>query len=81
MPELYEMGMPRLGIAMSEGTVVRWLKQVGERIVPDEVLLVIENDKVEIDVVCPYDGTVVEILAAEGDVVPVMQTIARIAAD
>lgn len=81
MRELFEMGMPRLGIAMSEGTVLRWEKQVGDRIRPDEVLLVIENDKVEIEVVCPYDGTVVEILAAEGDVVPVMQTIARIAAD
>ena len=78
MSAINDMGMPRLGIAMSEGTVVRWNKQEGDQISADEVLLVIENDKVEIDVICPYTGTVVEILAAEGDVVPVMQTIARI---
>jgi pyruvate/2-oxoglutarate dehydrogenase complex dihydrolipoamide acyltransferase (E2) component len=72
------MAMPRLGIAMQEGTILRWLKVEGEEVARDEVLLVIENDKVEIDVPSPWSGTVVELLAQEGDVVPVLQPIARI---
>ena len=70
--------MPRLGIAMQEGTILRWLKAEGEEVARDEVLLVIENDKVEIDVPSPWSGTVAELLAHEGDVVPVLQPIARI---
>jgi len=70
--------MPRLGIAMHEGTILRWLKAEGEEVARDEILLVIENDKVEIDVPSPWSGTVVELLAQEGDVVPVLQPIARI---
>ena len=72
------MAMPRLGIAMHEGTILRWLKAEGEEVARDEILLVIENDKVEIDVPSPWSGTVVELLAQEGDVVPVLQPIARI---
>ena len=75
---LHEMAMPRLGIAMQEGTILRWLKAEGDEVARDEVLLVIENDKVEIDVPSPWSGTVVELLAKEGDVVPVLQPIARI---
>jgi 2-oxoglutarate dehydrogenase E2 component (dihydrolipoamide succinyltransferase) len=70
--------MPRLGIAMVEGQIVRWLKAPGERVERDEVLLVIENDKTEIEVPAPWSGEVVELLAAEGDFVPVLQPIARI---
>ncbi len=70
--------VPELGESIVEATVSRWLKQEGEEVAADEVLLVIENDKVEIDVPSPWGGVVVEVLAAEGDVVPVLQTIARI---
>jgi pyruvate/2-oxoglutarate dehydrogenase complex dihydrolipoamide acyltransferase (E2) component len=73
-----ELGMPRLGIAMKEGGIVRWLKREGDEVTPDEVLVVIENDKVEIEVPSPWRGVVVELLAQEGDVVPVLQPIARI---
>jgi pyruvate/2-oxoglutarate dehydrogenase complex dihydrolipoamide acyltransferase (E2) component len=75
---LHELAMPRLGIAMQEGTIVRWLKAEGEEVARDEVVLVIENDKVEIDVPSPWSGVVVELLAQEGDAVPVLQPIARI---
>ena len=78
MGALHDLGMPRLGVAMQEGTVLRWLKAEGEAVAQDELLLVIENDKVEIDVPCPWVGTLEQRLAAEGDVVPVLQTIARI---
>ena len=72
------LAMPRLGMAMQEGTILRWLKEEGEEVAQDEVLLVIETDKVEIDVPSPWTGVVVELLAQEGDVVPVIQPIARI---
>lgn len=75
---LHELAMPRLGIAMQEGEIVRWLKGVGETIEADEVVLVIENDKTEIEVTSPWHGELVEVLAQEGDVVPVLQPIARI---
>lgn len=75
---LRELAMPRLGIAMKDGTIIRWLKSEGEEVARDEVLLAIENDKVEIDVPSPWRGVVVELLAQEGDVVPVLQPIARI---
>lgn len=78
MGALHDLGMPRLGVAMQEGTVLRWLKVEGEEVAKDELLLVIENDKVEIDVPSPWAGALEECLAAEGDVVPVLQTIARI---
>jgi pyruvate/2-oxoglutarate dehydrogenase complex dihydrolipoamide acyltransferase (E2) component len=77
---LHELSMPRLGIAMQEGTILRWLKAEGEEVAQDEILLVIENDKVEIDVPSPWSGVVVELLAQEGDAIPVLQPIARIRA-
>ena len=77
---LHDLGMPRLGVAMSEGTIVRWLKCEGEEVAEDELLLVIENDKAEIEVPSPWRGVVEEVLAQEGDVVPVLQPIARIRA-
>ena len=72
------LAMPRLGIAMQEGTIVKWMKSAGEEVTAGEILLTIENDKVEIEVEVPWNGVVVELLADEGDVVPVMQPIARI---
>ncbi len=75
---LHELGMPRLGIAMQDGTILRWLKAEGEEVVRDEILLVIETDKVEVEVPSPWNGVVVELLAGEGDLVPVLQPIARI---
>ena len=78
MGALHDLGMPRLGVAMQEGTVLRWLKAEGEEVEQDELLLVIENDKVEIEIPSPWAGTLAQRLAEEGDVVPVLQTIARI---
>ena len=75
---LRELGMPRVGIAMQEGTIVRWLKAEGEEVERDEIVLVIDCDKVEMDIPSPWTGVVAEILAQEGDVVPVLQPIARI---
>ena len=75
---LRELAMPRLGIAMDEGSIVRWLKAEGEEVERDEVLLVIETDKVEVDIPSPWTGVVVQVLAREGEVVKILQPIARI---
>jgi pyruvate/2-oxoglutarate dehydrogenase complex dihydrolipoamide acyltransferase (E2) component len=74
------MAMPRLGISMQEGTIVKWMKSAGEEVTAGEILLTIENDKVEIDVETPWSGVVLELLADEGEVVPVLHPIARIRA-
>jgi 2-oxoglutarate dehydrogenase E2 component (dihydrolipoamide succinyltransferase) len=63
--------MPQLGETVTEGTILRWAKQVGDAIAEDEVLLEISTDKVDTEVPSPAAGTVLEILVAEGDTVSV----------
>jgi TPP-dependent pyruvate/acetoin dehydrogenase alpha subunit len=70
--------LPALGLTMSEGTIVRWLKAVGEAVRKDEPLLIVETDKAATEVLAPADGVVAELLAAEGAVVPVEAVIARL---
>ncbi len=71
--------MPQMGVSVSEGTVTRWLKQVGEHIEADETIVEISTDKVDTEIPSPATGTVSEILANEGDTVPVNTRIAVIA--
>jgi 2-oxoglutarate dehydrogenase E2 component (dihydrolipoamide succinyltransferase) len=63
--------MPQLGETVTEGTILRWAKQVGDTIAEDEVLVEISTDKVDTEVPSPAAGTVLEILVAEGDTVSV----------
>jgi 2-oxoglutarate dehydrogenase E2 component (dihydrolipoamide succinyltransferase) len=63
--------MPQLGETVTEGTILRWAKTVGESVVEDEVLLEISTDKVDTEVPSPASGTVLEILVQEGDTVSV----------
>src|SRR5207302_7508893 len=71
--------MPQMGVSVSEGTVTRWLKQVGEHIEADETIVEISTDKVDTEIPSPASGIVREILANEGDTVPVNTRIAVIA--
>jgi pyruvate dehydrogenase E2 component (dihydrolipoamide acetyltransferase) len=73
-----EVVMPQMGVSVSEGTVTKWLKQVGETIARDEALLEISTDKVDTEVPSPAEGVVTEILAQEGETVEVGTVIARI---
>jgi 2-oxoglutarate dehydrogenase E2 component (dihydrolipoamide succinyltransferase) len=73
--------MPQMGVSVSEGTVTRWLKQVGEHIEADETIVEISTDKVDTEIPSPATGVVREILADEGDTVPVNTRIAVIATD
>jgi pyruvate dehydrogenase E2 component (dihydrolipoamide acetyltransferase) len=63
--------LPELGESVTEGTVTRWLKQVGDTVTVDEPLLEISTDKVDTEVPSPVAGTVLEISAAEDETVPV----------
>ncbi len=65
------VSMPQLGETVTEGTILKWAKQVGEEITEDEVLVEISTDKVDTEVPSPVSGTVLEILVAEGDTVEV----------
>ena len=70
--------MPKMGESIQEGTVLRWVKKVGDKIERDEVLLEISTDKVDTEVPSPAAGTLVAILANEGDVVEVGKVVARL---
>ena len=65
---------------MEEGTLVRWLKQPGETVSRGEAIAVIETDKVTMELESEYDGTLLEIVHRDGDVVPVTHTIAWVGA-
>ncbi|MCC3314813.1 2-oxoglutarate dehydrogenase, E2 component, dihydrolipoamide succinyltransferase [Nocardia africana] len=63
--------MPELGESVTEGTVTRWLKQVGDQVEVDEPLLEVSTDKVDTEIPSPVAGTLLEISANEDDVVSV----------
>ena len=70
--------MPQMGVSVSEGTITKWSKQVGEAIEADETLLEISTDKVDTEVPSPAAGVVTEILVQEGETVAVGTVLARI---
>lgn len=61
-----EIKVPALGESVSEGTVAKWFKKVGDTVAVDEPLLELETDKVTVEVPAPSAGTIQEIVAAEG---------------
>ncbi len=71
--------MPQMGVSVSEGTITKWLKQVGETIAADESLLEISTDKVDTEVPSPASGVIAEILVQEGQTVEVGTKLAVIA--
>jgi pyruvate dehydrogenase E2 component (dihydrolipoamide acetyltransferase) len=70
--------MPQMGVSVSEGTVTKWLKNVGDTIEADEPLLEISTDKVDTEVPAPGSGVLSEILVQEGATVEVGSVLARI---
>ncbi|MGZ5464251.1 MAG: 2-oxoglutarate dehydrogenase, E2 component, dihydrolipoamide succinyltransferase [Thermoanaerobaculia bacterium] len=77
----HDVVMPQMGESIAEGTVSKWLKQVGDKVDRDEPLLEISTDKVDAEIPSPAAGTLTEILVKEGDTVPVNAVVARIAAE
>ena len=72
--------MPALEMAQETGLLVSWLKRDGESVTKGEVLMEIETDKVTVEIEAPASGFLGGVLAKEGDVIPVGQTIAWILA-
>src|ERR687889_264384 len=66
-----EVNLPELGESVTEGTVTRWLKQVGDEVAVDEPLLEVSTDKVDTEIPSPVAGTLLEIKANEDDTVEV----------
>ncbi|HET7444172.1 MAG TPA: dihydrolipoamide acetyltransferase family protein [Solirubrobacterales bacterium] len=73
MPEIV---MPRLSDSMEEGTVIKWLKEVGDEIAIGEEIVEIETDKANMAYEADVAGTLTEILAQEGDTLPIGEPIA-----
>jgi 2-oxoglutarate dehydrogenase E2 component (dihydrolipoamide succinyltransferase) len=71
--------MPQMGVSVSEGTITKWLKQVGDAVEADESLLEISTDKVDTEVPSPGTGVVAAILVQEGETVDVGTKLAVIA--
>src|SRR5438552_4806395 len=70
--------MPQMGESIAEGTIVRWIKKVGEKVDRDEPLFEISTDKVDAEIPAPAAGTVAEIRVKEGETVPVNSVVAVI---
>ncbi|WP_436793036.1 2-oxoglutarate dehydrogenase, E2 component, dihydrolipoamide succinyltransferase [Actinospongicola halichondriae] len=73
-----DVEMPQLGETVTEGTITRWFKAVGDSVAEDEPLFEVSTDKVDSEVPSPLSGTLSEILVAEGDTVDVGTVLARI---
>ncbi len=79
MPE--EVYLPKLGMAMTEGTVVNWRKVEGDRVSEGEDLVEVETDKVMSTLPSPISGTLREILVRAGETITVGTKLATIVAD
>lgn len=79
-PRSVEVVMPQMGESITEGTVSKWLKAVGDKIEKDEPLLEISTDKVDAEVPSPAAGTLLEIRANEGETVEVGAIVALVGA-
>jgi len=73
-----DVKLPELGESVTEGTVTRWLKAVGDEVAVDEPLLEISTDKVDTEIPSPVAGTLQEIVVQEDETVEVGATLARI---
>ena len=72
--------MPQLGESVVEGTITKWLKNVGDKVKEYDPLIEINTDKVDTEVPSPADGVLLEILVPEGTVVRAGQLLAWIGA-
>jgi pyruvate dehydrogenase E2 component (dihydrolipoyllysine-residue acetyltransferase) len=72
--------MPQMGESIAEGTIVRWIKKVGDSVDRDEPLFEISTDKVDAEIPSPAAGTLLDISAKEGETVPVNSVVATIGA-
>src|SRR6185437_8212545 len=77
--ELVDVEFPQMGDSVTEGTVLAWLKQVGDHVALEEELVEISTDKVDAEMPSPVEGTLAEILVQADETVPTGTVLARIA--
>jgi pyruvate dehydrogenase E2 component (dihydrolipoamide acetyltransferase) len=72
--------MPQMGESIAEGTIVRWIKKIGDSVDRDEPLFEISTDKVDAEIPAPAAGVLLDIAVKEGETVPVNSVVATIGA-
>src|SRR3954468_3683208 len=75
---LVEVAMPKMGISVSEGTILEWRKEPGDWVEADETLADVTTDKVDVEIPSPAAGRLARIVVEAGDTVEVGATIAEI---
>src|SRR5512147_379672 len=73
-----EIIMPKLGLTMTEGRILQWLKKEGDAVIAGEPLMVVETDKVAVEVEASASGILLKVIHAEGDVIPLETVIGYI---
>src|SRR5258708_31299664 len=73
-----EVTMPQMGESVVEGTVTKWLVKVGDRVTEDQPLCEISTDKVDTEIPSPGAGIIAQLIAAEGQTLPIGAPIATI---
>ena len=76
-----ELIMPKMGESVAEATIIKWLKNEGDKIALDEPILEIATDKVDSEIPSPFEGILTKKLFKEGDVVQVGKAVAQINTD
>src|SRR3954471_22202017 len=76
-----EVVMPQMGESIAEGTITKWLKNVGDHVERDEPLFEISTDKVDAEIPSPAAGTLTEVRFKEGDTVEVNTVVAVLDGD
>src|SRR5688500_11579728 len=76
-----EVIMPKMGDAIKEGTLLKWLKAVGDPVAEGDALAEIETDKVTLEIEAQEDGFLTNIIVEEGAVVPIGEAVAMIGAE
>jgi len=77
----FEVTMPQMGADMTEGTLVKWFKSVGDQVTRGDIIAEIETDKANVELEAFESGTLIKLVAQEGDVVPVGEVIAVLGAE
>lgn len=78
---LVELILPKMGEGIIEATILKWVKNVGDKIKEDETILEVATDKVDSEVPSPVSGVISKILFKENDIVPIGATLAIIATE
>lgn len=76
--QIHVLTMPKLGESVTEGTLSKWCKSIGDSVAFDDPLLEVSTDKVDSEIPSPFDGVLLEVLVQDGETVPVGTPLARI---